>query len=98
MTRTHSLFLGGRSMLPATATPRKRLGYLALAAPLLLLAGCVPVLWLPDSSGFLYVSKKGAAVLYDVASGKKKVVLEKLPGDTMWPALSPDGKKFAVAK
>src|SRR5437868_202617 len=88
---------GGRSMIPSTATPRRRLWFLARVVPLLLLAGCVPVLWLPDSSGFLYVSNTGSAMLYDVAGGKKKVILQKLPGDTLWPALSADGKKFAVA-
>jgi hypothetical protein len=84
-------------MIPSTVAPRNRLHLLVTIAPLLLLAGCVPVLWLPDSSGFLYVSNKGSAMLYDVVSSKKKVILEKLPGDSMWPALSPDGKKFAVA-
>ena len=80
-----------------SAISRKRLAYLLLVAPLLLVAGCVPVMWLPDSSGFVYVSKDSSVVLYEVAGGKKKVILEKVPGETMWPALSPDGKKFAIA-
>src|SRR5882672_1343957 len=84
-------------MSVSIARPRNRLWFLTLAVPLLLLAGCVPVLWLPDSSGFLYVSKDGSAMLYEVAGGKKKVLLEKLPAETMWPALSADGKRFAVA-
>jgi hypothetical protein len=90
-------------MNSSTASPRKRLWLLSPAAALLLMTGCIPVAWLPDSSGFLYVSqrvggKKLDVILYDVASGKKRTVVHDLPATTPCPALSPDGKRFAVAR
>jgi len=85
-------------MSPATVTRRNRLWLLALPAALLLVSGCVPALWLPDSSGFLYVTRDRVAILYDVKSGKKQVIVRELPANTPWPALSPEGKRFAVAR
>ena len=73
---------------------------LALAAGLAS-AGCVPgVGWLPDSSGIIYTGgKKYDRLLhYDLAEGKPKVLVADTGAPTMWPAISPDGRKIAVAK
>jgi hypothetical protein len=74
----------------------------ALVMPLLLLAtstGCVPnpVTWLPDSSGFVYVGGKSGHDLlhYDIARQTQRVLLPETK--TCWPAVSPDGKRVAVA-
>src|SRR5207248_7817817 len=58
------------------------------------------VAWLPDSSGFVYTDSGEFQQLihYDVAKGERRVLVEKLPAATMWPALSPDGKTVAVAR
>jgi hypothetical protein len=76
------------------------------AAGLLLLvalasAGCIPgVGWLPDSSGFIYTAgeKRTRLVHYDLAQGKGNVLVEDTGAGTLWPAVSPDGKRIAVAK
>lgn len=80
---------------------------LALPAAVLFLAGCVPnVAWLPDSSGFIFTEtvtgRKSPAMRlkqYDIQSKKSRVVLEDL-GEalTCFPAVSPDGKRVAVAR
>src|SRR5262245_35959121 len=64
------------------------------------LAGCVPVIWLPDSSGFVYCEGGNAQriVFYDVKKSERRVVVEKTPASTPWPAVSPEGKKIAVAR
>ena len=77
-----------------------------LAAGVLLLgalssAGCVPgVAWLSDSSGFYYTSgtEHTRLNLYDAASNKSKVVVKDTGAGTLWPAVSPDGERIAVAK
>jgi hypothetical protein len=63
--------------------------------------GCVPgVAWLPDSSGFIYTSGEHFTRLvhYDVAKGQEHVLVEDTGAGTLWPALSPDGQRIAVAK
>jgi dipeptidyl aminopeptidase/acylaminoacyl peptidase len=69
------------------------------AAALAAGAGCLPnATWLPDSSGFVYTGgpKKDQLLLYDVKAGKARVLVDKNAGPA-WPAVSPDGKKIAVA-
>jgi hypothetical protein len=64
-------------------------------------SGCVPgVAWLPDSSGFIYTSGEHFTKLvhYDVAKGEQHVLVEDTGAGTLWPALSPDGQRIAVAK
>jgi hypothetical protein len=64
------------------------------------LAGCNPVAWLPDSSGFVYTDGRDLQKLmhYDIAKGQSRVLVEKLPAKTAWPAVGPDGKQIAVAR
>jgi hypothetical protein len=73
---------------------------IAIAAALLTFgSGCIPgVAWLPDSSGFIYTTTKGHLVVYDCKAKKQRVILEDAAAaTTAWPALSPDGKKIALA-
>jgi hypothetical protein len=86
-------------MNPSPRAPRLRFVLPVLAAGFLLAAGCVPVGWLPDSSGFLYITggEKPQVMHYDIGAGKKRVVLRELPAGTLWPSVSPDGKRFAAA-
>jgi hypothetical protein len=73
-------------------------------------AGCVPtVVWLPDSSGFVYMvtdwpgdadeeeAPPDWLVHYDVRT-KTRRTIAKTGTNTIAPALSPDGKRLAVAK
>jgi hypothetical protein len=81
---------------------------LALAALALLLPGCVPVAWLPDSSGFVYVNPvqgknpgdkgSGQLVHFDLKKNSGRVLVNDIGDDTAWPAVSPDGKRIAVAR
>ncbi len=62
-------------------------------------AGCLPnATWLPDSSGFVYTGgkNKDALYLYDLEKKAPRVLVEKGAGPA-WPAVSPDGKRIAVA-
>lgn len=71
---------------------------MAAVAPVLV-AGCLPnATWLPDSSGFVYTGgkNKDALYLYDLAKKEPRVLAEKGAGPA-WPAVSPDGKRIAVA-
>jgi hypothetical protein len=70
------------------------------AVATLAVAGCFPVAWLPDSSGFVYTDGGDFRQLvhYDVAKGERRVLVEKMPAATLWLALSPDGKTVAVAR
>jgi hypothetical protein len=83
-----------------TSLTRRPLRLLATGALALLAgAGCIPnATWLPDSSGFVYTGgpKKDALILYDVKAGKARVLVDKNAGPA-WPAVSPDGRKIAVA-
>ncbi len=73
---------------------------LLLVAVLVAAAGCVPnVVWLPDSSGFVFTRKEGGElVLYDVAKRSDRIVAGDTGTKTVWPAVSPDGKRVALAR
>lgn len=64
-----------------------------------LLAGCsIPrgIVWLSDCSGFVYMSRDGSLVKYDVNEQTKTVLLSEVSRSTRVPAVSPDGRHFAV--
>jgi hypothetical protein len=74
----------------------------------LFLPGCVPVTWLPDSSGFVYVHRvkaknpddpwMGRLVHFDLKKNAPRIVVNDIGPDTFWPAVSPDGKRIATAR
>jgi hypothetical protein len=79
---------------------RPRAHLLALVPALV--AGCVPgpgVDWLPDSSGFYYTGGKGGEQLrfFDAATMSSCVLIARGVGPA-WPAVSPDGKRVALAR
>jgi hypothetical protein len=84
--------------------PRKLRPWLVLLAlGILPQAGCVPTVWLPDSSGFIYikVSKVGestALAHFDVKTKKERIIVADIGVSTLWPAVSPDGKRIAVGR
>jgi len=72
-----------------------RVAIVALAA---LASGCVNgVGWLPDSSGFVYTTSKGQLAVFDLKTKSSKVLVKDTGTNTYWPAVSPDGKRIAVA-
>jgi hypothetical protein len=73
---------------------------LALVGAALGISGCVPgAAWLPDSSGFVYTGRKGSALFhFDVKKGEQRVLVADTGAPTLWPAVSPDGQRIAVAK
>jgi hypothetical protein len=76
---------------------RTRLAMLMLLTGVMSAAGCLPgATWLPDSSGLVYTTAGGELRIFDVTTGKTEVVTKSGSG-TIWPAVSPDGKRFAVA-
>src|SRR5262249_37309966 len=68
----------------------------------LLAAGCIPLgmVWLPDSSGFIYPAGQNAhqIMFYDAAKREHRVLIEDTGATTLFPGLSPDGKRIAVAR
>jgi hypothetical protein len=90
-------------MFRSHANLLRRLRLLVLACIPLAASGCLPgVAWLPDSSGFIYVAfgeqnELTRLVHYDLAAKKTRVLVGKID-KTGQPALSPDGKRLAVAK
>ena len=64
---------------------------------LAVIAGCTPVGWLPDSSGFVYTID-GQLVHYDQVTGKRRVLVAELPSSTPLTAVSPDGKRIALTR
>src|SRR5262245_22606384 len=74
----------------------------------LALPGCVPVTWLPDSSGFVYVEPgnskdfgppgPGKLMHFDLKKKAARLVLDNVDASTQWPAVSPDGKRIATAR
>lgn len=86
-----------------TLLPRqsRRLTAAMAALALISCAGCVPtVAWLPDSSGFVYTEEKDGKQLvhFDLAKGKPRVLVADTKANTARPAISPDGKRIAVAR
>jgi len=72
-------------------------------AVLLLIAttGCIPgITWLPDSSGFVYIAGKDGQNLvhFDLAKKTQHTIVSDRRLQTVWPAVSPDGKSVAVAR
>ena len=65
----------------------------------LVMEGCIDgVGWLPDSSGFVFTAEDGRLVHFDVKSRKERVLVADTDSNTFWPAVSPDGKRIAVAR
>jgi hypothetical protein len=64
------------------------------------LVGCRPgVTWLPDGSGLLYTEKDGSRlVTYSITKKARRVVAADTGTNTLLPAVSPDGKYFAVGR
>jgi dipeptidyl aminopeptidase/acylaminoacyl peptidase len=62
--------------------------------------GCIPgVTWLPDSSGFVYVSEDGQNLVhFNLATKKQQIIVSDEKMKTAWPAMSPNGKSIAVAR
>src|SRR6185369_4601893 len=95
-------------MLPTHRKLRSLLAMFFAAIGALVLPGCVPTTWLPDSSGFLYVkpvaAKKagdppsGQLLHYDLKTKNTRVVVNDIGAGTMWPAVSGDGKRVAIYK
>jgi len=64
------------------------------------ITGCLPgAAWLPDSSGIIYTGGKEFTQLihYDVTRNEQKTLVADTKAPTFWPAVSPDGKRIAVA-
>jgi hypothetical protein len=82
-----------------------RRGHL-IAAALLSLAGTgcgspLPgIAWLPDSSGFIYTGGKNYERLIhrDLTASTSSVLVKDTKSNTVWPAVSPDGRRVAVAR
>jgi len=48
--------------------------------------GCIPVItWLPDSSGFVYTTESRSLVIFDVAKGKERTIVDDTETGTLWP-------------
>lgn len=72
------------------------------AVVIVLVSGCIPeeVVWLPDSSGFVYTTGQDVSTInYYSMSGKTwRVIVADTKCRTPWPAVSPDGKHVATAR
>ncbi len=74
---------------------------LALLALLpITLTGCVDgITWLPDSSGFIYTEEDGVRLMhFDMTKGTAQTLVADTKCQTLWPAVSPDGKRIALAR
>lgn len=65
-----------------------------------LLSGCDfgYVVWLPDSSGFLYTTPQRELIRVDVDRTRRRVLVADTGTLTVLPALSPDAKRIAAAQ
>jgi hypothetical protein len=84
--------------MPRLAAARRLgLGGLLLAA--LLAAGCFDgIAWFPDSSALVFTEKDGRRLVrYDIKTSQRQTLVEDTRAATLWPAISPDGKRIAVA-
>src|SRR5262249_7724690 len=70
-----------------------------LLLPVLLVTGCVPrIVWMPDSSGLVWTESNGKRLVhFDLKAKKKRVLVQDTRTKTVGPAVSPDGKRIAVA-
>jgi len=84
---------------------KRRLTWLLLLSGVLFAPGCVENVWLPDSSGFVFIRSDHCLVHFDLATKTERVIarhdwlctdVDELPGDR--PAVSPDGKQVAVVR
>jgi hypothetical protein len=83
-----------------TATRQNSLLTVAVLATCLTTSGCIPgVAWMPDSRGFYFTAGQNCQKLlyFDVAAKETRTVVADTGGSTIWPALSPDGRRVAVA-
>jgi hypothetical protein len=66
------------------------------------MAGCVPLamVWMPDSSGFIYPAGKQAEqiMFYDADKHAHRMLVADTGATTLIPGLSPDGKRIAVVR
>jgi hypothetical protein len=77
-----------------------RLWHVGVCLALLAGTGCEVenVAWLPDSSGFVYTRNGSQLIHYDLKTRTRRVVVKDTKTRTPWPAVSPDGKRVAVAR
>jgi hypothetical protein len=83
-----------------TATRPAFLLTAAVLAGCLTASGCIPgVTWTPDSRGFYFTGGKDyqKILYYNVADRRARPVVADTGGATLWPAVSPDGQRVAVA-
>jgi len=92
-------------MLQLRPTLLRPIAHAVVALALASLTGCVPVVWLPDSSGFIYVKPtkvagvpSGQLMQYDLQKKTSHVIVADIGAGTQWPALSSDGQRIAVAR
>jgi hypothetical protein len=95
-------------MHPVLCAPRRWMIISLLTFSTFASTGCVPTTWLPDSSGFVYAKRHKAKgddetptiqlVYFDVEKKESRVITDKIESSTVWPAVSPDGKRVAVAR
>lgn len=88
-------FTHERNTMSNSPTFLSRSLFLFLCVGMISTVGCVPgVTWLPDSSGLVYTNNKGELRILSATTGKTRRLAIKCNG-TIWPAVSPDGKRFA---
>jgi hypothetical protein len=84
---------------------KRRLAWLLLASSCLFAPGCEENVWLPDSSGFVFVRRDHCLVHYDLATKTERVIVKHdwlcATDDSFVmdrPAVSPDGKQVALVR
>src|SRR5260370_24371269 len=87
--------------LPHPGTPPMRIRVTFAVLVLLLATGCLPdaVVWVPDGKSLVWTEDRGTrVVLYALAKKERHGVEDNTNSQTTWPAVSPDGTLFAVAR